>query len=196
MYPVLNRDTFYSADKGQPGNSSASNNRTFKSIHAKMSSQPQPGKWDSILPIYNDFFHYAGLFGIFPYNFDPKNLKLTAMNKGLSFYWYLLNVLYLSTNLSKSAVIFLLNWFTNFEFEDIQGGYFFQLLWLAGPSAVGSMTYGFSHSRKEFAAALTACIKLEKQIITGKLEFFLKLKFSNTNFNILFKKTGHFGQNL
>jgi len=124
--------------------------------------------WAQILPLYEAFFHYAEQFGLFPYTLDTKLLELKPTKRGFKLYWYLVNVLYVFTNLTKSIMLFLWNWYTNFEQEDIKGGHFFQLLYCAGPTSI--ITYIFSQSRLEleYASTLSACIRLEKQIITGK----------------------------
>jgi hypothetical protein len=123
--------------------------------------------WDTILLSYTKFFKYARLCGVFPYSFNPKALTLTPDESGASYYFFVFNVVYIFINFSKAALLLLLSWWTRFEFIEIEGGYFFQVAWMIGGALCLGMMHSFSRNRKEFPAALSTSIQLERKTLTG-----------------------------
>ena len=124
--------------------------------------------WNQILPLYIKFFHYARICGAFPYKFNSETLELSAISSGFSYYLFLFNTLYISIQICKLGLLFFLNWWTDFEFEYIQGGYFIQLCWLMGLTMVYAIMFGYVFERIDFASTISACIRLERRLVTGK----------------------------
>jgi len=129
-----------------------------KSLHRK-----------TICPIYESIFYYASLFGILPYKFNPDTLEVKSIEWGFSYYLYLFNIVYLVVSMSKVIFLFWLNWWTNFENEDIPGGYFMQLMNITGYTLVFAMMYGYSVKKDDFSSVVSSCIELETDILQGKL---------------------------
>jgi hypothetical protein len=128
---------------------------------------PEPISQNSILELYKTFFKYSRIQGLLPYEFDSTAMELTPITSGFFYYYFKFNTLYIILDVSKSALLFTSNWATNFQDEEIKGGYLLQLLWVIGPGSVLTMIYSFSHTRKEFAKTVTDCIRLESRIVAG-----------------------------
>ena len=124
--------------------------------------------WEQILSLYIKFFHYTATVGLFPYEFNAESLKLSPIESGLSYYLFIFNVIWAFIHNSKSALLFILNFSTNFEFEEYQAGYFFQLIYLTGFFLMWGMMYCYVWNRATFASTLTSCIRLEKEFVIGK----------------------------
>ena len=123
--------------------------------------------WNNILPVYKKLFFYSQKLGLLPYQFDPETLTLSPITSGFSYYFFIFNTSYLYITGSKVLLLLVINWWLSFEFEEIPNGYLFQVLWLAGYFLALAMLYSYAWERKEFAATITASIRLEKEVITG-----------------------------
>jgi hypothetical protein len=99
-----------------------------------------------------------------PYKFNYEELELSPINSGLAPF-FLFNALTVSINIVKSGLLLAINWYTDFQFEEIKGGYFFQLLWFIGPITIVIYMYSYSSNPEDLARTVTGCIRLERQII-------------------------------
>ena len=124
--------------------------------------------WDQILSLYIKFFHYTASVGLFPYKFNADTLELNPIESGLSYYLFILNLIGGFIHTSKSAILFILNFSTNFEFEEFQAGYLFQLNYLIAFFLQWGMIYCYVWNRATFASTLTSCIRFEKEFVIGK----------------------------
>ena len=128
---------------------------------------PSNSNWEKILPIYVNFFYYARKMGILPYQFNTETLVVSPVNSGFSYYLFIFNVIYLCFSIIKAALLFIFNLRSNFEFEAIKGGYFFQLIWIGGGILVLAMIQSYSYDKIGFSLAVSTCIRMEKEMIIG-----------------------------
>ena len=122
-----------------------------------------------ICPIYEKIFHYSRVFGIIPYYFKPDTLELIPVKSGFSYYLFLFNVCYLLVTATKVLALFLRNWWTRFELEEIGGGYFMQLSFLMGYILLLAMISGYAFNKSRFTSTVSSCIHLEEHILRGKI---------------------------
>jgi len=107
--------------------------------------------------------------GLFPYSFDPETLQLSPVRTGFSYYHFLVNMAYMVVTTLTRAGLFLENWRTNFEFEEIQGGYNIQFTYLTGQLLHFTMLCGIVLYMDKFAYAVSSAIRVEAKIMQGML---------------------------
>ena len=129
---------------------------------------PDYGKWETILPVYQSFFHYSRKMGVFPYSFNSLTLEVSPISSGFPYYLYLFNTLFVLIHVGKANLLFLYNVANNFKMDVIKGAYFFQLIWITSLVVAEAMMYTIGWNRKELGALLSSSIRLERQILTGK----------------------------
>ena len=109
---------------------------------------------ERVVKIYARIFHCTKIFGILPFEFNSNSLKLTPIYSGRSYYFFWFNLLYVFTTMSKVWYLLFLNWWTNFEQEEIPGGYFMQFCFVSGYSLLYSMLYSYCFHKDRFANAI------------------------------------------
>ena len=133
-------------------------------------SETEPGGiWEDLLTFYTKFFDCTSKVGLFPYQFNANTLELVPIESGFSYYLFIFNCIFFFTQTSKVCILLLLNYWTNFEFQEMEDGYILQLNWIIGCLMVFAMTYCYSWDRKSFASALTSHIRFEKDFSQGKI---------------------------
>jgi hypothetical protein len=120
------------------------------------------------IQIYAQFFHRFKLLGLLPYDFNPETLELIPTS---STFWelvFIFNTVSFLINTGSAWILFGVNWYMNFEFEELQGGYFLQLDWIFGQFLILSMLYSWTMNKAKFAAVMSTWLKLEHSIEEGK----------------------------
>jgi hypothetical protein len=115
--------------------------------------------------IYEEFFNICRTFGVLPYEFNE--LRLTKLSSGASYYFYLFNAGYSIIATFKIGMLFLLNWYNGFKFEELNGGYFLQVAWFLGHLIAFSASLSWCSNTETFASTITSWIQLERQIAKG-----------------------------
>ena len=139
----------------------------FESDSVRSALEHSKNYWDRIVPLYSTFFYYARFFGLLPYTFNSQTLEIEPIKSGIGFYLFMFNTCYIYLNILKVGVLFGINLWTGFEFEEIKGGWFFQLAWLVTLGLVESLKFSYTYNGSSFASTLSHCIRLEKKILTG-----------------------------
>ena len=125
---------------------------------------------EQIVPIYEKIFYYTRVCGILPFYFNAETSELTPVTSGFSYYLFNFNVGYLIVALFKIIFLLFYNWWTNFEHEDIPGGYFMQLGFFMGYTLLFAMLYVYTLFNKNiFMSTVASCIRLEDHILRGKI---------------------------
>jgi hypothetical protein len=118
--------------------------------------------------IYADFFQTCKTFGILPVQFNVQALELVPISSGIYYKFFVCNMMYLLVNCFKAMLLLGINCYTNFEFEDIPGGYFLQVTWILGIALAFSMLYSWTRNPEAFCSAISSWLILEKRAFTGK----------------------------
>ena len=126
------------------------------------------GNWEEVVTLYTKFFCYTSRLGLLPYQFNANTMEITSIESGLLFYLFIFNLIFFCIQTSKVCLLLILNYWTNFEFEEIRGGYIIQLTWLIGCLMVFAMMYCYLWDRKNFASTLTSYIRFEQDFTEGK----------------------------
>jgi hypothetical protein len=101
--------------------------------------------------------------------FNSKTLEVIPVPAlSAPFFFFLFNAIYTLLDVVKIGMLFFFNWWNKFEGEEIEGGYFLQILSLLVFVQHPIQALPYSVSREEFAGMLTNCIRLEQNIINGR----------------------------
>ena len=147
---------------------------TTKAQNVKITNTKKSLHYELICPIYEMIFHYTRILGIFPFQFNSTTLELIPVTSGFSYNLFRFNVCYLVVTQFKAIFLFLLNWWTNFEFEEIRGGYFMQLGFVTGYFLLYAMIFAYSgFNRDIFASTVSSCFQLEEHILHGKIRILI-----------------------
>jgi len=95
---------------------------------------------------------------------------------GWSYYFFLFNLFYVSSTMCKAWYLLFLNWSTNFQEEEIPGGYFMQLGFVSGHLLICSILHSYCFYKDRFANAISSCIQMEAKLLEGDIpSYFFKI---------------------
>jgi len=127
-------------------------------------------KKDQHIQLYHKIFHCAKLCGLLPFEFNSQTLTLTPITSGRWYYFFLFNLFYIFASICKAAFLLFYNWWTNFEEEEISGGYLLQASYIVGCLQVFSVAYCYTFNKKRFGLAISSCLQMEANILKSKFK--------------------------
>jgi hypothetical protein len=87
---------------------------------------------------------------------------MASIRSGFWYYLYIFNIIYVTVNLVKVLILFGLNWYFEFEFDEIQGGYFLQLTWIIGACLTFAIMYSWAQDTEAFSRTGSTQTRLKK----------------------------------